>query len=69
MDDAFFWADPAQLRVIDEMSPSFAPIRDEGFEGAAFDAVREMGDGCADDLVAATNGEGLDMSVEDIANA
>jgi hypothetical protein len=68
MDDALFWADPAQLRIIDEVAPSFAPVRDERFESAAFDAIREMGDGCADDLVAATDGEGLYMSEEGITD-
>lgn len=36
-----------------------APVGDEGGEGAAFDAVGEVVDCAADDVVAAANGEGL----------
>lgn len=59
MDDALLRADPAQLRVVDEVAPGLAPVGDERVEGAAFDAVREVGDGGADDFVAAADCEGL----------
>lgn len=59
MDDALFGADPAELRVVDEMAPGLAPVFDERVEGAALDAVGEVGNGCAYDFVAAANGEGL----------
>lgn len=45
------------------MAPCLAPVLHEGLEGAALDAVGEMCDGGADDLVAAANGEGLRMLV------
>lgn len=41
------------------MAPCLAPVPDEGVEGAAFDAVGEVGDGGADDFVAAAYGECL----------
>lgn len=59
MDDALFWADPAQLRVVDEVAPGLAPVGDERGEGAAADAVGDVVDGGADDVVAAADGEGL----------
>lgn len=61
MDYAFLGADPAELRVVDEVAPRLAPVFDEGFEGAAFDAVGEVGDGGADDFVAAADCEGLGL--------
>jgi len=45
------------------MAPCLAPVLHEGLEGAALDAVGEMCDGGADNLVAAANGEGLRMLV------
>jgi len=36
-----------------------APVCDEGGEGAAFDAVGDVVDGFADDVVSAADGEGL----------
>lgn len=59
MDDALFGPDPAQLAVVDKMAPGCAPVCDEGVEGAACDAACEVGDGEADDFVAAANREGL----------
>jgi len=59
MYNAFFGADPAQLGVLDEITPGLAPVGDEGGEGAAFDAVGDVVDGHADDVVAAADGEGL----------
>jgi len=41
------------------VAPCLAPVLDEGGEGAAFDAVGEVGDGGADDFVAAADCEGL----------
>jgi hypothetical protein len=41
------------------VAPCLAPVGDEGVEGAAFDAVGEVGDGGADDFVAAADCEGL----------
>jgi hypothetical protein len=41
------------------MAPCLAPVLDEGFESAAFDTLCEVGDGCAHDLIAAADCEGL----------
>ena len=59
MDDALFGANPPQLAVRDKISPCLAPILDEVVEVLALDAVGEELDGFADNLVAATDGEGL----------
>jgi hypothetical protein len=56
---SFLWPDPAQLRVRDKVAPCLAPVGDEGGEGAAFDAVGDVVDGFADDVVAAADCEGL----------
>jgi hypothetical protein len=64
VDDALLRTDPAQLRVVDEVSPCLAPVGDERVERAALDAVGEVCDGGANDFVAAADCEGLgDMSV------
>jgi hypothetical protein len=60
VDDTLLWADPAQLRVVDEVAPCLAPVGDERVECAAFDAVGEVRDGGADDFIAAADCEGLD---------
>jgi len=57
--DSFLWPDPAQLRVRDEVAPCLAPVGDEGGERAALDAVGDVVDGFADDVVATADGEGL----------
>jgi hypothetical protein len=59
VDDALFRADPAELRVVDEMAPGLAPVCDEGGEGAALETVGDVCDGGADNVVAAANSEGL----------
>lgn len=59
MDHALFRADPAELGVVDQVSPGLAPVGDETGEGAAKDAVGDVVDGGADDVVAAADGEGL----------
>ncbi len=41
------------------MAPCLAPVLDEGFEGAAFDAVGKVGNGGAYDFVATADGECL----------
>lgn len=41
------------------MAPCLAPVLDEGFEGSALDAVCEVGDGGADDLVTTADCECL----------
>lgn len=60
VDDALLRADPAQLRVVDEVAPCLAPVGDERVERAALDAIGEVRDGGADDFVAAADCEGLD---------
>ena len=42
------------------MAPCLAPVGDERVQGAALDAVGEVGDGGADDFVAAADCEGLE---------
>jgi hypothetical protein len=59
MDDAFFGADPAQLRVVDQVAPCLAPVCDQRGESAAFDPVGQVGDGGADYFVATAYCEGL----------
>ena len=59
MDDTLFGADPAQLAVIDEVTPRLAPVVDERREGLAAKALGDVGDGGADNIVAAADGEGL----------
>jgi hypothetical protein len=59
VDDALFGSNPAELTVVDEVAPGFAPILDERFEGVAFDPVCKVGDGCADDFVPTADCEGL----------
>ena len=59
MYDSFFRPNPAQLGVGDEVAPCLAPVCDEGGEGAAFDAVSDVVDCFADDVVSAANSEGL----------
>lgn len=44
------------------MAPRLAPVGDEGGKGAASDAVGDVVDGCADDVVAAADGEGHSMA-------
>ena len=64
MDDALLGAEPAQLGVVDEMAPGLAPVLDERGEGAALDAVGDVVDGGADDVVTTADSEGLsDMLV------
>jgi hypothetical protein len=59
VDNTLFRANPAELGVIDEMAPGFAPVRDKGLKRVAFDAVCEVGNCRADDFVAAADCEGL----------
>jgi len=59
VDHALFGADPAQLAVVDEVAPGLAPVGDQAGEGAALDALGDVVDGGADDVVAAADGEGL----------
>jgi hypothetical protein len=59
VDDALLWADPAELAVVDEVAPGLAPVGDEGGEGAALDAVGDVLDCRADNVVAAADCEGL----------
>jgi hypothetical protein len=66
VDDALLGTDPAELRVVDEMAPCLAPVLDERLEGAALDAVGEVGNSGADNFVAATDCEGLDVLVGDL---
>ena len=64
MNDALFWANPAQLRVVDEMTPCLAPVGDERVKSVALDAVCKMGNGRAYDLVSTANCESLDVLLE-----
>jgi hypothetical protein len=59
VDDAFFWSDPAELRVGDEIPPCLSPIGNEGIERFPLDAVGEDADCGADDFVASADGKGL----------
>lgn len=59
MDDALFRADPAELAVVDEVAPCLAPVGDQARERAALDALGDVVDGCADNVVAAADGECL----------
>lgn len=60
MDDALLRADPPELAVVDEVPPRLAPVSDEGGERPALNALRDVVDGGADDVVATADGEGLD---------
>jgi hypothetical protein len=59
VDDALLGADPAELAVIDEVAPGLAPVGDERGKGASLDAVGDVVDGCADDVIATTDCKGL----------
>jgi len=59
MDNAFFGANPSKLGVGDEVPPGEAEVGDEGGECAVHDAVGDVVNGGADEVVAATDGEGL----------
>lgn len=59
MDDALLRADPPELAVVDEVAPRLSPVGDKGRECAALNALGDVADGCADDVVAAADGEGL----------
>lgn len=59
MNDTFFGTDPAQLGVRDKVPPGLAPVADERGEGATLDAVGDVVDCFANDIIAAANGEGL----------
>lgn len=47
------------MAVVYEVPPGLAPVRNEGAEGAAFEAVAEVGYRGADYVVAAADREGL----------
>jgi len=59
MDHALLWANPTQLAVVDEVSPGLAPVCDETGERAALDALRNVGDGSTDNVIAAPDRECL----------
>lgn len=59
MNDALFGADPSQLAVGDEVAPGLAPVFNERRECLAFEAVGDLVDGGADDVVSSTNSECL----------
>lgn len=63
VNDALFRSDPPQLAVVDQVAPRLAPVLDQRREGAALDAVRDVVDGCADNVIATANGEGLVKNV------
>lgn len=64
MDDTLFGADPSEMGVGDEISPGLTPIGGQGREGFADDAFGEGGDGVADNVVPATDGEGHTVAGE-----
>jgi len=60
VDHALLGTDPAELAVVDQVAPCLAPVAaDEAREGATSDAVGDVVDGGADDVVSAPDGEGL----------
>lgn len=59
MNDALFRANPAKLAIVDEITPSFAPVSNKGGEGAATEAFGDLGDGCTDDIIATAYCESL----------
>lgn len=59
MNDALFRTDPAQLGIVYEMAPCFAPIGYEGGKGATVDSVGDCVDGVAYNVVSATDCECL----------
>ncbi len=59
MDDALLRTDPAQLAVRNEIAPSLAPVCDEGGQSLATEAIGNLVNRSADNVVSAANGEGL----------
>ncbi|KAI6876611.1 L-galactonate [Hortaea werneckii] len=59
----FFWPDPTQVAVADEVTPCLSPVCHEVFQLLALDPIAQNGNSLADDLVAAANGEGHAMSL------
>jgi hypothetical protein len=59
MDDALLGADPAQLAIGDKVPPRLAPVGDEGRQGSSTEALGDMDNGGADNVVTAADGEGL----------
>jgi hypothetical protein len=61
MDDTLLGANPAQLAVGDQVAPGLAPVSGELVQVLANDERGKKGDGSADNLIAATDSEGLDV--------
>jgi hypothetical protein len=61
VDDTLLGADPAQLAVGDQVAPGLAPVSGELVEVLANDERGKKGNGSADNLIAATDGESLDV--------
>jgi len=58
VDDAFFGAEPAELRVAGEFAAEGAEVVGDGAEGAALDGAREVAEGFTAELGAAAQCEG-----------
>jgi hypothetical protein len=61
VDDTLLGTDPAQLAVGDQVAPGLAPVSGELVEVLANDERGKKGNGSADNLIAATDGESLDV--------
>lgn len=59
VDDALLGPDPPQLAVVDQVPPRLAPVLYQRRQRAPLDAVRDVLNGRADNVVAAADGEGL----------
>lgn len=63
MDDTLLGANPAQLAVGDQVAPGLAPVSGELVKVLTNDERGKKGDGSADNLIAATDGEGLEFGI------
>ncbi len=64
VDDAFFWADPAQLRIAGDMPPERTHVTGERFERAADDQRFQRFDRGDTQFIATPDGEGQAMAGE-----
>jgi hypothetical protein len=63
VDDTLLGADPAQLAVGDQVAPGLAPVSGELVDVLANDEWGKEGDSSADDLITATDSEGLNCLI------
>jgi hypothetical protein len=59
VNNTLLWSNPAELRVVYQVTPCLSPVGNKGVECVALDTVGEIGNGGAYDLVTATNCESL----------